>query len=140
MAIASGNPDAAEDPRFKLGLDRAQHEAEVDVMIEAWTSGLSKFDVAAICKEKRVPAAAVRELPEVVRDQPLHDRAALFDIDHPELGETVVPGSPLRFHGSPRPEWRLNPELGEHSGAVLSDWLGIDADVIAGLTDTGTIK
>ncbi|MGZ0187879.1 MAG: CaiB/BaiF CoA transferase family protein [Alphaproteobacteria bacterium] len=140
LAIASGNPDAAEDPRFKLGLDRAQHEAEVDVMIEAWTSGLSKFDVAAICKEKRVPAAAVRELPEVVRDQPLHDRAALFDIDHPELGETVVPGSPLRFHGSPRPEWRLNPELGEHSGAVLSDWLGIDADVIAGLTDTGTIK
>ena len=140
LAIASGNPKAAEDPRFKLGLNRGNHEAEVDIMVEAWTSSLSKFEVAAICKEKRVPAAAVRELPEVVKDQPLHDRAALFDIDHPELGKTVVPGSPLRFHGSPRPEWRLNPELGEHSGEVLSEWLGLDADFISGLINTGAIK
>lgn len=140
LAEASGNAAAAVDPRYAEGVERAKHEAEIDAMVEAWTSGLSKYEVARICKERRVPAAPVREMPEVVKDAPLHERAALFDIDHEELGETVVPGSPLRFHGSPRPEWRPNPNLGEHTGDVLADWLGLADEVVQGLRDGGAVK
>lgn len=139
LARASGNPDAVEDPRFKAGPERARHEAEVDAMVSAWTRGLSKYEVAGICKERRVPAAPVREMPEVVADGPLRERAALFDIDDAELGAAVVPGSPLRFHGSPRPEWRRNPTVGEHTGDVLTDWLGLDADIVAGLRSGGAL-
>ncbi len=140
LAEASGNAEAADDPRYAAGPARATREAEVDAMIAQWTEGLSKYEVAGICKERRVPAAPVRELPEVVQDQPLRDRAALFDIDDPELGPAVVPGSPLRFHGSPRPEWRRNPTIGEHTGEVLKDWLGLDADIVAALTSGGALK
>ena len=140
LAKASGNPDAAEDDRFALGPVRAEHDAEVDAMISAWTASLSKYEVARICKQERVPAAPVRELPEVVADQPLRERAALFDIVDPENGPAVVPGSPLRFHGSPRPEWRKNPGIGEHTGEVLQDWLDLPADIIAGLRSTGAVK
>ncbi len=144
LARASGNPEAADDPRFHLGPERARNEALVDEMVEAWTSRLSKYEVAAICKAKRVPAAPVRELPEVIADKPLHERAALFDIHDPELGDAVVPGSPLRFHGSPRPEWRPNPGIGEHTGDVLADWLGLPpdraAELAAGLKAGGSFK
>ena len=140
LAKASGNAEAAEDPRFKVGPDRARNEALVDEMIGAWTAGLSKFEVAAICKEKRVPAAPVRTMPEVAADRPLRERAALFDIHDAEVGDAVVPGSPLRFHGSPRPEWRPNPAIGQHTGEVLADWLDLPADIIGGLKAGGSIK
>lgn len=140
LAHASGNPAAATDPRFAVGKVRGENEALVDEMIGAWTAGLSKYEVAGICKENRVPAAAVRELPEVAADRPLRARAALFDIVDPELGPAVVPASPLRFHGSPRPEWRPNPAIGEHTGEVLADWLGLDPGVVDGLKAGGAIK
>ncbi len=140
LARAAGRPELADDPAFKLGPDRARREAEVDVIVSGWTSGLSKYEVARICKQDRVPAAPVRELPEVVKDGPLHERAALFDIDDPELGRATVPGSPLRFHGSPRPEWRPNPGVGEHTEDVLQDWLGVAPDVAAGLKAAGALK
>ena len=140
LARAIGQPDAADDPRFHLGPDRARHEALVDAMVEDWTQGRSKYEVAAVCKRDRVPAAPVREMPEVAADGPLRERAALFDIRDPELGDAVVPGSPLRFHGSPRPEWRPNPTLGQHTSDVLSDWLGLDAAMIDGLLASGALK
>lgn len=140
LARISGNPEAADDPRFAAGKERGQHEAEVDAIVGAWTASLSKYEVARLCKENRVPAAPVREMPEVVRDQPLRERAALFDIDDPELGPAVVPASPLRFHGSPRPEWRANPSIGEHTPDVLSDWLGLAPDIVAGLKAGGAVK
>lgn len=140
LAEASGHAEAADDPRFAVGPERAKQEAEVDRMIGGWTATLSKYEVAAICKEKRVPAAPVRELPEVAADAPLRARSALFDIDTPDLGPAVVPGSPLRFHGSPRPEWRRNPDLGEHTGEVLREWLDLPADLVQGLLEGGAIK
>lgn len=139
LAKASGNPEMAEDPRYKLGVDRASREGEVDAVIAAWTAGLSKYDVAAICKQDRVPAAPVREMPEVAQDGPLRERAALFEIDDPELGQAVVPGSPLRFHGSPRPEWRPNPQIGEHTGDVLKDWLGLENDIVQALVSGASL-
>lgn len=140
LARAIGRPEAAEDPRYKLGPERAKHEAEIDEIVSAWTSGVSKYEAAGVCKENRVPAAPVRDLPEVAADQPLRERAALFDIVDPELGAATVPGSPLRFHGSPRPEWRPNPAVGQHTGDVLQDWLGLDGDVVASLLGGGALK
>ena len=134
-----GRPEAAEDPDFAEGQSRALNEARVDQMTEAWTRTLSKYEVARICKEKRVPAAPVRTLPEVAADQPLKTRRAMFDVDHPQLGKVTLPGSPLRFHGSPEPQWVANPLLGEHTGEVLGEWLGVSDDIVEGLATAGVV-
>jgi len=140
LARAMGKAEAADDPRFHLGPERSRHEALIDEMVEAWTSERSKYEVAAICKRDRVPAAPVRELPEVAADGPLRARSALFDIHDAELGDAVVPGSPLRFHGSPEPKWRPNPAIGEHTAEVLGDWLGLDPAMVDSLKSAGALK
>ena len=66
-------------------------------------------------------------------------RRAMFDVDHRELGKVTVPGSPLRFHGSPEPEWIVNPLLGEHTAEVLGDWLGVSEDIVDGLAAAGVV-
>ena len=139
LARAMGRPDAAEHPDFATSHARATNEARIDEMTEAWTRTLSKYEVARICKEQRVPAAPVRTLPEVAADQPLKTRRAMFDVDHRELGKVTVPGSPLRFHGSPEPEWVVNPLLGEHTAEVLEEWLGVSGDIVDGLAAAGVV-
>ena len=52
------------------------------------------------CKAGRVPCAPVRTAPEVMNDPHMHERGMLEHVEHPELGDIVVPTSPLRLHGA----------------------------------------
>ena len=77
-------------------------------------------------RENRVPAAMVRNLEEVTADPHMHERGMLHDVDHPTMGQVVLPTSPLRFHGSPDPSVELEPGIGAHTDDVLAEWLGMD--------------
>jgi crotonobetainyl-CoA:carnitine CoA-transferase CaiB-like acyl-CoA transferase len=52
----------------------------------------------------------------------------------------VLPTSPLRFHGSPDPSIRFEPDVGGDTDAVLADWLGLDADDVSALKRAGVIR
>jgi crotonobetainyl-CoA:carnitine CoA-transferase CaiB-like acyl-CoA transferase len=69
----------------------------------------------------------------------MHERGMLHDIVHPDMGKIVLPTSPLRFAGSPEPELRPEPAIGEHNAEVMSDWLSYDAGRIAELTEAGVL-
>ena len=86
-----------------------------------------KDDAAAKLKAARVPAAPVRDLVEVTRDEHMHQRGMLHDIDHPKLGSVVLPASPLRFSDTPPAEVRPEPDLGQHTDEVLMEWLDMPA-------------
>jgi CoA:oxalate CoA-transferase len=70
----------------------------------------------------------------------MHERGMLQDVNHPTMGDVVLPTSPLRFHGSPEPSIRLEPDVGGDTDAVLADWLGLDADSVLALRRAGAIR
>jgi CoA:oxalate CoA-transferase len=49
-----------------------------------------------------------------------------------------MPGWPVRVDGKP-PTLTASPVLGEHTDAVLSEWLGLNAQAVAALRDDGAI-
>jgi crotonobetainyl-CoA:carnitine CoA-transferase CaiB-like acyl-CoA transferase len=59
-------------------------------------------------------------------------------VDHPELGEIVVPSTPLRLHGTDKVETQPSPTIGQHNAEIYG-WLGLSAGEIAELKDTGVI-
>jgi crotonobetainyl-CoA:carnitine CoA-transferase CaiB-like acyl-CoA transferase len=65
----------------------------------------------------------------------MHERGMLHDVDHPVMGKIVLPSSPMRFGGSEPPALRLEPEIGEHTDAILSEWLDMDAKSASRLRD-----
>ena len=132
-----GREDLVDDERFATQATRAEHEDAVDAVVASWTAQLPKAEAARILKENRVPAAPVRDLVEVTADAHMHARGMLHDIDHPVMGKIVLPTSPLRFSGSPPPEIRPEPAIGEHAQDVLSDWLGLEAEAVLGLKQDG---
>ena len=135
-----GRGDLKDDPRFSSQALRAEHEAAIDEIVEAWTSGLSKSEAAEMLRSNRVPAAPVRDLVEVTSDAHMHERGMLQDVHHPTMGDVVLPTSPLRFHGSPDPSIRFEPDVGGDTDAVLADWLGLDADDVSALKRAGVIR
>jgi len=95
--------------------------------------------VFARTKAYRIPCAPVRNAPEVMNDPHMHERAMLERIDHPELGEIVVPSTPLRLHGTDKVETRPSPTIGQHNAAIYGGWLGLSTSEIQQLKDTGVI-
>ena len=48
---------------------------------------------------KDIICGAVKELTEVMADTHMHERGALREIEHPQLGPMTIFSSPVRFNG-----------------------------------------
>jgi crotonobetainyl-CoA:carnitine CoA-transferase CaiB-like acyl-CoA transferase len=136
---AMGRPELADDERFASNGARYRNLEALDRLVGDWTRSLDRDEVVARLRAARVPSAAVRGVREMVEDRHLHERGAIQRIDHPTLGDVVVPHSPLRFRGTPLAPLTPSPDLGAGNREVLREWLGLaDAD-IAGLEADGVL-
>ena len=134
-----GRPDLKEDPRFLTRSTRVANFAAVDELIEGWTKGLGKDEVARRMLAAKVPCAPVRNLIEVMHDENMHARGSLQWIDHPELGRVVLPHSPLVFEGTPRRPLEASLPLGASNHAVFGQWLGHSKKELAAYQAEGVI-
>jgi formyl-CoA transferase len=136
-----GRPDLKNDPRFVSRQSRVENVANVDDLVETWTKGLSKYDVAARMQESKppVPCAPVRDLKEVMADENMHARGSLQWIEHPTLGRVVVPHSPLNFEGTARRPLEPSRPLGDANAEVFGDWLGHSGAELAEMKEKGVI-
>ena len=97
------------------------------------------MEVFAAAKADRIPCAPVRTAPEVMNDPHMHERGMLERIDHPELGDIVVPTTPLRLHGRRRRRAVPSPTVGQHNAEIYGGWLGLSAEELAALKEEGVI-
>lgn len=136
---AMGREDLTDDPRFATNAGRVAHMDETDALVEAWTHTLPKLEVFARAKEYRIPCAPVRTAPEVMNDPHMHGRGMLARIDHPELGDIVVPSTPLRLHGTDPVGPAPSPTIGQHNAEIYGGWLGLSPDEMLQLREDGAI-
>ena len=136
---AMGREDLLDDPRFQTHPLRAANMEATEAVVAAWAKDKTKHEAAAILKKARVPGAPVRNAMEVMNDAHMHERGMLQHVDHPSLGDVILPNSPLRLHGADRPDPVTSPSLGQHNQEVYGDWLGLGADGVAALKREGAI-
>ena len=139
LAKAMGREELADDPRFATNAARVANLEATDEAVAAWTRTLGKMEVFAATRRYRIPCAPVRTVPEVMNDPHMHGRGMLERIDHPELGNIVVPTSPLRLHGAERVRTVPSPTIGQHNAEVYGGWLGLSAGEIETLKAEGAI-
>ena len=140
MIEVMGRQDLETDPRFANVGERGRHIEEIDEIVEAWTTTLPRQEVAQRLQQAHVPAAVVRIVDEVVRDEVQHARKGLQWIDHPELGTVPLPHSPIRWHGSDLVELESSPLLGADNHVVYREVAGLSADDISALEQEGVIS
>jgi crotonobetainyl-CoA:carnitine CoA-transferase CaiB-like acyl-CoA transferase len=127
LVNAMGKPAMLEDPRFADHKSRVAHMDALDAMIAAWSSTKTKAVLQQLTTRHRVPSAPVRELAEVVNDRHMHERGTLRRVQHPDLGEVVLPTGPLRYAGATAPDYSPSRAIGADTAAVLGELLGVSA-------------
>ncbi len=139
LLVAMGREDLKDDPRFLTNPARTANMIETEALVTAWTSVRTKAEVVAAAKHFKIPSAPVRNAIEVMNDEHMHARGMLQRVEHPSLGEVILPNSPLRLHGADRVQPVPSPRLGEHNMAVYGEWLGLGAAAVEDLKRAGAI-
>ncbi|MGD9765575.1 MAG: CaiB/BaiF CoA transferase family protein [Candidatus Binatia bacterium] len=133
---AMGRPELMNDPRFSSRGPRMRHAAELNAMIEEWTSTLSADEVLRELFDKRgVPSAQVRNPLEMLRDPRLHESGAIIQLRHPELGpiDAVGMGLPIQFSRTEAQFDQPAMPLGAANDQVYGELLNLSADELAEL-------
>jgi formyl-CoA transferase len=132
-----GREDLISDKRYESPDARLQHETEVDEIVSSWTRQHTKHEAMARLSAVGVPAGAVLDSMELINEPSFRERGILQTMTHGERAMTM-PTWPVRFDSVPA-DIKPAPLLGQHTTEVLADWLGLDADAVAGLRQDGIV-
>jgi CoA:oxalate CoA-transferase len=138
LTAAMERPDLRDDQELQQLPGRIARIDEITSAITRWTSALSRADVAERCHRNHVPAAALRDVVEVLADPHMHARGFLSTVVT-GAGEVVLPNSPIRYGGSALRPLTQPPGLGEHTDEVLSEFCGLDDTTLKELRRDGVI-
>jgi crotonobetainyl-CoA:carnitine CoA-transferase CaiB-like acyl-CoA transferase len=139
FAGAVGRPDWAEDPRYRRNADRVANRevliAEITVVMAAdgsaaWTEKLHQAGV---------PCGPIQTIAEVFDHPQARARELALSLDMTGAGPAPLVANPMRLTRG-RPEYRrAPPRLGEHTGEVLQERLGLDQNRLESLKQAGAV-
>ena len=112
--------------------------AHVNAVLEAFLLTKTKDELYEQGQGRRLLIGPVNSANDLLHNHQLNARGWYQQVEHPELGVSVIyPGPPYRHAASP---WRLQrrpPRLGEHTVAVLRDELGLTDEQMVALKAAG---
>ncbi len=140
LSAAIGQPDLAEDERYRSHRGRAANRIELNAVVGEWIAARSCDEVMEAFGPEgaAIPCARVSTPDELIRDPQLLARDMIERHPHPTLGEVVFHGNPLRFSDAERRRLPLSPRLGEHNADVYAE-LGLSEPDIARLAEKGIL-
>jgi crotonobetainyl-CoA:carnitine CoA-transferase CaiB-like acyl-CoA transferase len=139
LSDAMGRPELAGDPRFKDNTARMENVEELERFITHWTAALTTADLLDQLQAIGVPSAKVAAVSELVDNPHLTHRGQILNMDHPKAGMVPMQGFSVRFGESPMRLRHPPPMLGEHTNAILQEWLALTPDRITQLRACGTV-
>jgi crotonobetainyl-CoA:carnitine CoA-transferase CaiB-like acyl-CoA transferase len=131
FAIAAGNnklwlqvcriverPELAQDPRFASPTLRAQHQAELKVLLEERFATRNAAHWLAECAAGGVPGAPINGYAEALADPQAEHLQLVRPMTLPGGHATRTVGSPVRLNGQPIAVDTRVPALGQHSDEI----------------------
>lgn len=129
-----------DNPRFATVSDRVQNRAELDALIERWTSGKEAPVIRDQLQKAGIPCGVVQTGEDLVNDPHLQERDFIVSVDNPRLGHVVLPNFPLQFANAKLTRRWEFPVLGRDTEAVLREVVGYDEATIAGYKRDGVLE
>jgi benzylsuccinate CoA-transferase BbsE subunit len=114
--------------------------AEFQPLMEAATSRLTRAELYEELQSRRIAAAPVNNIADLLADPQLADRGFFRTVRDAVLDRDVsYPGTPYRLEDHRLPEWTSAPVPGGQTDQVLRDWLGTPDDQLGALRAGGAI-
>ncbi len=139
LAKAMQCADLADDPRYQNNFARMENVDELERIITEWTRTLSAAELLERLEANGVPSAKVASVSDLVEDEHIAHRGQILNMQHPKAGTVPMQGFSMQFGDSPMRLRYPPPLLGEHTNAILTEWLEMTESQIARLRERGTI-
>ena len=140
LCRAIGRPELASDPRFSSAAARKANEDELDRIVSDWCRSRDRWAAAEALQAAGVPAFPSASSADLRTDPHLAAREAFHEFEHPEVGVKAHFRAPWRWTRRANGTGRRAPCLGEHTGEVLREVLGLTEDEIENLRERGIVE
>ena len=111
--------ELASDLRFTDNSARIVNRAQLIPLLQARFDAQSRDAWLSQLKQADIPAAAIQDVAEALRDPQTQARGLVVELEHPTLGTSRSIGNPIRLRDQPL-QYRFPPPLlGEHTRAIL---------------------
>ena len=136
--------DVIGKPEWKTDEGFAKPPARLDKLnlifetIEEWTKTKTKFEVMELCNPLDIPVGPILSMKEISEDEGLYETGTMVKVPHPERGEYLSVGCPIKLSDSDV-EVERSPLLGEHTKEILQDVLGFEGDALEEVIASGAV-
>ena len=110
----------AKDLRYQHNDERVQHYDSLRPVIAQWCLSHKSNDLLKKLHDAGIPSGKVRGIDELIHDPRLQARDMLLNLPLDNDDYLTVPGSPIHFKSTPRPQVQRAPMLGEHTNEIIS--------------------
>ncbi|MGE0014308.1 MAG: CaiB/BaiF CoA transferase family protein [Azoarcus sp.] len=135
----AGQPGLATDARYASNRARVENRASLIPALKRLTIERSTADWIAALEAKAVPCGPINTLADVFADPQVQARGLKVDMPHPVAGSVSLVANPMRFSATPVEYRSAPPALGEHTGQILQETLGLSDAEVDGLRSAGVI-
>ena len=136
---AAGHAEWARDPRFATNAARVRHREVLVPMVAQVVAARPQRAWLEVLEGLGVPCGPINRLDQVFADPQVRAREMRRDLPHPLAGRVPQVVAPLKLSGTPLAYEVPPPLLGEHTGAVLAERLGLSDARLAELAERGVI-
>jgi benzylsuccinate CoA-transferase BbsF subunit len=140
LCTVINKPEYATDPRFKTLADRKIHEADINRVINEWTSQRTAEDVMHVLQSIGVAAGVVKNAADIYEDPQLAQRGLFWKMEHPEMGQFTHLGQGFELSKTPAQAKMPSPLLGEHTEYVCTKILGMADNEFAEAAAAGVFE
>ena len=141
LCAALGCPEAVDTPGFETPISRGIHRKQLAEVMEPLFAKRHAAELLTALAQANVPAGPINNLAQVFADPQVQVRHMAVEVAHPDAqgGVLRMVGNPVKYSATPVDNYQAPPTLGQHTGAVLGEVLGLDAAAIDALRSSGVI-
>jgi crotonobetainyl-CoA:carnitine CoA-transferase CaiB-like acyl-CoA transferase len=137
---ALGIPECIEDPRFSTTEVRADNREELIPLLDDVFATKNREEwEAELAKYKDLIWERVQRSLDLLDDPQVVENNYVVEFDHPVVGPTKWPQTPLTYSKTPLSTRKMAPTHGENTEEILLERLGYTWDDIVSLKDDGVI-
>lgn len=139
LARRMGKPELLDDERFKTQSSRADHRAEIDAIVTAWTKTIDSGELVRLLRADDIPAGKSYTAADIMADAHIKAREMVIRPYDERTGEVPMQGVVPKLSRTPGHVSHAGGAVGRDTEAVYAQLLGLSAEEIAGLRSRGVI-
>ena len=139
FAEVAGRPEWADDPRFATNTLRVANRSVLVPLLRQATVFKTTAEWVTQLEAVGVPCGPINDLAQVFADPQVQARGLAMQLPHALAGLVPQVASPIRLSETPVEYRNAPPLLGEHTRQVLEQVLGLRADAVEALRQSGVL-